>query len=136
MSQYTLWSIGESGNIPFDSTILDPYFLKDDHYPYLIMVDNEIAGFFLIRKYPYDSSYIDVGQFFILRKFKGKGVGISALKIGRELYPGKWLIRVLENNSGAREFWLKAIEKTNPGNFEITRELYENRVSMDFIRFS
>lgn len=136
MSRYTGWDIDAFGKIPFDNSIIDPYFKHEDHYPYFITVDNNIAGFILLRKYPYNKTVLDVGQFFVLGKYKGKGIGFKALKLGWELYPGSWQVRVLEANSGAKEFWLKAISRLNPGNLEITRELYENRVSMDFIRFN
>lgn len=136
MSQYTRWEIDDSGRIPFDSSILDPYFNREDHYPYLIYSDSELAGFSLLRRYPWDSSIMDVGQFFILKKFSGQGIGSRAFNLCFKQFTGKWQVRVLDNNIGARDFWLKVIEEVAHDNFTITRELYDNRVSMDFIRFS
>ncbi|GAB3516324.1 hypothetical protein [Photobacterium alginatilyticum] len=49
--------------------------MEVSHYPYFIYVDSELAGFALVRRYPSNPAIYDMGQFFVLRKFKGQGVG-------------------------------------------------------------
>ncbi|WNJ94254.1 hypothetical protein RND59_08725 [Vibrio ruber] len=63
----------------------------------------------MIRRYPSDPSHYDVAQFFVLRKFKGQGVGKQALAQVVKAFPGKWQIRVLLENSGALSFWQSAV---------------------------
>ena len=62
------------------------------------MCDGEIAGFSLLRRYPLDKSSFDIGQFFVLSKFKNKGVGRKAFELSVSGFPGKWVVRVLQEN--------------------------------------
>jgi len=134
MSRYTHWPVGPAGNFEFDKTLLDPYWRKKDHYPFFIEVDSELAGFSLIRNYPQDQSLCDMGQFFVLGKFKGRGIGKEAFRQSVVKFPGPWLTRVLPENSGARNFWLKVISEFTHGEFEVTRDSYHGTM-MDFIRY-
>ncbi len=63
----------------------------------------------MIRRYPSDLSLFDIAQFFVLRKFKGQGVGKIVLSQVVKAFPGKWQIRVLLENSGALSFWKSAV---------------------------
>lgn len=75
----------------------------------ILYVDNELAGFVLARKYPSNRLIYDIEQFFVLRKFKGKGVGKQTLKLVTEQLSGQWQIRVLIGNEAALKFWQSAI---------------------------
>lgn len=135
MSEYTGWGIDSFGKIDFDISILDSYWKEDDHYPYFIICDSEIAGFSLLRKDPSDKSFYDIGQFFVLRKFKGKGVGRKAFELSVSKYPGKWLTRVLTENKGAMYFWLKVISQITSGNYSVRERLYKGNILMNFIEY-
>ena len=51
----------------------------------------------------------NMGEFFILRKFQGKGVATYvAYKIFKE-NPGKWSVAVMPENIKANNFWRKII---------------------------
>ncbi len=54
---------------------------QEDHSPYFIHVDGELADFVLVRKYSPECIIYDIEQFFVLPKFKGIGVGKQALKL-------------------------------------------------------
>ncbi|CED71388.1 putative uncharacterized protein [Aliivibrio wodanis] len=73
MSEYMGWSPNDNGHFSFNKSSLDVYWERVDHAPYFIYVDNELAGFVLARKYPSNRLIYDIEQFFVLRKFKGKG---------------------------------------------------------------
>lgn len=75
-----------------------------------------------------------MGQFFILRKYKRKGIGVQAFQLTVSKHPGKWMTRVLPDNTGAREFWLKAIKAIASTEIAIETELYKS-TEMEFIRF-
>lgn len=129
MSQYT-------GFISFDSDkILDPYWTEDYHFPFFILVDNEIAGFSLIRKWP-EENMMDMGQFFILRKFKGKGIGRKAFLESVTMFPGRWLTRVLTNNIGALKFWKKVIGEISNRNFNDEVKIYNGKIPMHYLTYS
>ena len=136
MSEYTGWPPYENGTFEVDDSVtgLSDYWNKPNHFPYLIKVGEEIAGFSLVRKYPEDDEYFDMGQFFVLRKFKRKGVGEQAFKLSVEKHPGNWITRVLPNNIGAKKFWLKVINSISYSEVVVNTELYKT-TEMEFIRY-
>ncbi|WP_318434964.1 GNAT family N-acetyltransferase [Photobacterium leiognathi] len=110
MSEYMKWNLAKDGTFRgYDVSKFNPYWNRDDHIPYFIKVNNELAGFVLIRRYPSDLTLYDVDQFFVLRKFKGQGVGKLVLAQVVKAFLGKWQIRILLENSGALSFWKSAV---------------------------
>jgi len=75
MSEFMGCSANENGQFGFKESQFDIYWKKQDHLPYFIYAGAELAGFALIRRYPANTATYDIEQFFVLRKFKGKGVG-------------------------------------------------------------
>jgi len=125
MSEYMGWKPNESGLFTFNSASLDIYWLKSDHAPYFIYVGEELAGFVLVRNYPENETVYDIAQFFVLRKFKGQGIGKKSLQLIVTLFPGEWQIRVLIENSGALAFWKSAVAN-------IVGDNYQQCKAMDF----
>lgn len=134
MSGFLRLAPSGKGVFYFDQSTLDQYWLRDDHYPFFIYCDNEIAGFSLIRKYPADKSLYDMGQFFVLKIFKNKGVGRKAVELSVSKFPGAWLTRVLIKNTNALSFWLSVISKITDNNFTQTKEK-DKGLEMHFIRY-
>ncbi|MDC7222826.1 MAG: GNAT family N-acetyltransferase [Spirochaetales bacterium] len=134
MSEYTKFSPNRNGTFTVDESLvqLQLYWTQKDHFPYLIKVDGEIAGFSLLRKYPDNRDFFDIGQFFILRKFKNSGVGRKAFELSVKRHPGKWITRVLPNNSGAYSFWEKVITEISPAFPEIKTEFYKGKEMLYF----
>lgn len=134
MSEYMGWSPNSDGLYTFKPASLDPYWAKADHVPYFIFFDGELAGFVLLRGYPNQSEVYDIEQFFVLRKFKGKGVGKRALAELCSRYLGKWQIRVLKENTAALKFWLSAVMNVVDNNYEHSLDT-DVDLEMHFIRF-
>lgn len=134
MSEFTGWPPANSGLYTFNSTSLDRYWQLTDHVPYFIYADNELAGFVLIRPYPGKLDVLDVEQFFVLRKFKGQGVGKDALAAVLAIHPGQWQIRVLKENSAAFRFWHSAVGRIVGSNYFCTMDI-DIDLEMHFIRF-
>mgnify|MGYP000170673869 CR=1 FL=1 len=109
MTEYLKWNPDHEGKFSYDPSKFDVYWEQEDHIPYFIYVDSDLAGFVLIRRYPSNLSTYDVAQFFVLRKYKGQGVGKEALAKVISIFPGKWQIRVLLENFGALSFWKSAV---------------------------
>ena len=137
MSEYTGFSPNLEGTYAVADSIskLSDYWTRTEHYPYLILVDGEIAGFSLVRRYPLNPEYFDVGQFFVLRKFKRMGVGKRAFKLSVSKHPGKWITRVLLDNKGAFDFWKKVISEVSNDCYIINEEKYFDK-DMNFIYYS
>ncbi|WP_394246881.1 GNAT family N-acetyltransferase [Vibrio profundi] len=51
----------------------------------------------------------DIEQFFVLRKYKGHGVGTQALQKVVTHFPGNWQVRVMLDNKAGLGFWKSAI---------------------------
>jgi len=83
------------------------YWEKDELSAFFIKIDSEIAGFILSNKPPFipDDCEISIQEFFILKKFRGKGFGMKAATEFFERFPGKYFIAQLESNKPAIEFW-------------------------------
>jgi predicted acetyltransferase len=65
-----------------------------------------------------------MAQFFILRKFKNKGIGSYIAQECFNKFPGIWEVMVIPGNEGAYRFWRAAIKKYTQGNFiEYTRDI-------------
>ena len=134
MSEFLGLSITDNGLFTFDKNSLTAYWHQNDHKPYFIYVENEIAGFVLLRRYPECKSIWDIEQYFVLKKFKGQGVGKRAFQQLTEKYPGQWQVRILKENKMAIKFWLATIES-------IVKTDYHSELAIDvdlemhFIRF-
>ncbi len=105
---YMGWECPEDGL--FECIDFKHYIQAPNEKDFLIKVDNEIAGFVLLDKInllePVDWN---MGEFFVLAKFQGKGIaGIVAQQIFKE-HPGKWSVAVMPENIKAVKFWRKII---------------------------
>ncbi len=104
--------IGENGFYGYEWLPL--YWTDSNRFPYLIYIEGKIAGFVLVQKgspISKDGDIYDIAEFFIMRKYRRKKIGITvALKVW-EMFKGPWQVRVLTKNKIACSFWLKAINK-------------------------
>lgn len=97
-------SIGRDGR--FGYRFLDLYWSETERTPYLIWVDDELAGFALLRT---EDHVLQVAEFLVLPRFRHGGVGTMA---ARELFgrhQGVWRVDQFEENVSATAFWRKAI---------------------------
>lgn len=95
----------------FDIDFLEMYWRECDLIPLLIKVQERIAGFILLQtgKYapPSKEDYY-IGQFFILKGYRRKGIGKEAVRKLLNKFPGKYLVGQLPNNIPAIRFWKSA----------------------------
>ena len=85
---------------------LDHYWLDgEDRHPFLVTVDEEIAGCALVRAgHPHE-----LAEFFVVRKFRRRGVGTAAARQLFGRFPGPWIVREMAGNDDATAFWRRAI---------------------------
>ena len=94
--------VGEDGRFEYD--YLDRFW----RHPYLILVDGELAGFALvIDECPLTTQHpcFFMAEFFVLKAYRGRGVGRQAADMIISAHPGRWHIGVIEKNAGAFRFW-------------------------------
>ena len=110
-SEFCYFDIGDDGLYGYPN--LSQYWRDSNKHPFLIYVDNKIAGLILVQQGSPISNkpdVWDVAEFFIMRKYRRDGMGTTAaIKIWEQL-KGTWQVRVLKDNPAACSFWLKTIK--------------------------
>lgn len=105
----------------FGYKYIDHYWTEKDRYPFFVKVAGKLAGFVLINKHIILSENIDtfsIAEFFILKKFRKKGIGKLAAFKAFDLFPGKWEVCQTSTNTVAQIFWRKVINEYTEGNFK------------------
>ncbi len=115
---YMGWECPESGL--FECIDFKHYFENPDEKAFLIRVSDEIAGFVLLDKmHVVEPIDWNMGEFFILAKFQGKGIGNIVIQEIFKEHPGKWSIAVMPENIKAVKFWRKVIFEASDGNYTV-----------------
>jgi predicted acetyltransferase len=103
----------------YECNDLSHYWKEPHEYPFLIKVDHELAGFVLVNKL---GSTPDIewnmGEFFIVSKYQGKGVGRKVAEQIFGQFLGVWEVMQIPENSGAITFWEKVIMDYSNGEFQ------------------
>lgn len=96
---------------------IDDYWNEEGRYPFFIRVDEKLAGLVLVRsccEYNNLSDPHNIAEFFVMKKYRHKGVGkVASMKIF-DMFHGGWEISQWANNLPAQKFWKQVIsEYTN-----------------------
>ena len=98
---------------------LDHYWTEADRHPYLIRVAGQIAGFALVNRHGVSGEdRWTIAEFFVLKKYRGQGVGEYAAAHVFDLRPGKWEVGQLAAHPGSHTFWRKVIRRYTNGRYE------------------
>lgn len=103
---------------------LDHQWTDDYRRPMIVKVNGEIAGFVLIiLDVPRDFAKLStadktnvISDFFIMRRFRRKGIGKQVAFSVFEQYKGVWEIRQTYENKPAYAFWKRVITEYAKGN--------------------
>ncbi|MGO4697103.1 GNAT family N-acetyltransferase [Paenibacillus sp. 2TAB26] len=117
-TEYTDAAVNSSG-LYSQLTDWENYWQESDAYfPYIVTVNDEIAGFALTKKVNQnDRHYNLLAHFFIMRKYRRSGVGKQAAKLVIQKHSGEWELYQLERNVPAQDFWTNVIGELTNGNF-------------------
>ncbi len=108
------WAFPEAGL--YECFDLRPYFEAPGTHPYLIRVAGELAGFAIVDdKGSTPDIEFNMAQFWVHRKFKGRGVGFDAVAQLFTRFPGLWEVNVIPANRGAFAFWRAVIHRLAAG---------------------
>ncbi len=101
---------------------IDDYWNEAGRFPYLIRVDGKIAGFALVCPhcdYREEKEAQAVGEFFVMLKYRRKGVGSQAAVQLFDRHPGLWEVCYWQNNRPASVFWKNVVEAYTDGHYSI-----------------
>ena len=117
------WQMPEDGL--YECIDFKKYWQTENTFPFLIRYENELAGFVIVDKKGSELEIdFNMAQFFILRKFKNKGVGTYVAHEIFNKFEGAWEVMVMPENVGAYKFWKSIIGKYTNDNFmEYTRKI-------------
>jgi predicted acetyltransferase len=117
--------VGDTGR--FEEEPLGAYWQDPWRRPFLLRVDERLAGFALVHRKSRLSAADDVwdmAEFFVLRRHRRGGVGTLAARSIFAAHAGRWEVRQRNENGAATAFWRKAISLYTSGRF--TEELVDD----------
>ncbi len=88
------------------------YWCESNRHAFLLRVDGNLAGFALVKKgseISGNETIWDMAEFFVVRKYRRRGIGTEAAHEVWRRFPGAWEIRVMESNPSAQRFWERVI---------------------------
>ena len=89
-------------------------------HTFLIRAGGKLAGFAIVddHSHPPDASNRwEMGEFFILRRYRRLGVGERAARLLFRRFRGRWVVYTFPQNAGAQRFWSTIIDRHNGGRF-------------------
>lgn len=106
--------LGEDGIYP--NRYFAPYWtaegIAEGRRPFLIRVSGKPAGHIYVNQHSFSGkSDQSLAEFFVLRKFRGLGVGRAAAWLTFGLFPGVWEVAQTRKNFPAQAFWRKTISR-------------------------
>lgn len=113
----------------FKNADMDEYWSDTNYHVFLILADDKIAGFAIIRK-EHENMPNFVEQFFVLKYFSGKGVGKAAAQQIFSKFSGKWQVLQIKNNYPAQAFWRSVITDFTNNHFEERYDPADDRSSI------
>lgn len=128
--------VGEDGQ--FGSPSAERGWLRPGLFLFLIRVDGKLAGFALVEERqilePGAPRYT-MADFFVLRKYRRRGVGGQAASDLFGRLPGSWLVQEDGANTAAQTFWRVVIGDYTEGQFEEKRYGFPDRLLVVAQRF-
>jgi len=100
---------------------LDAYWADARCHAFLVRVDSKLAGFALVQdrsRLSGEEDVCDMAEFFVMRRFRRRGVGehVAAWLFNR--FRGRWEVRQKTQNVAGTAFWRHAIGAYTGGRFE------------------
>ncbi len=97
-------------------------FDKDEPHAFLVKVDGRLAGFATAYR---GASFRDpklelwwMDEFFVMRKYRHKGVGEIVAREVFDRLPGAWEVGQIASNKSAQQFWRRVIGRYTDGDYE------------------
>jgi predicted acetyltransferase len=116
---------------------IDHYWTEEERVPYFIKVDDKYAGFVLVSEFPADDSdtmFWSITEFFVMKKYRRKGIGKYAACYVFDLHRGPWEVSQVYENEMSRYFWEDVISEYTGNQFEIKKQ-FKDGFERQFVYF-
>ncbi|WP_172250930.1 GNAT family N-acetyltransferase [Saccharibacillus deserti] len=124
----------ENGRLPDYPDLDDFWAYPQRKFPFLIRADGEPAGLALVERTDDEGSrpsYYMV-EFFVLQKFRRRGVGRVAAAMLFDRFKGRWKVTQLKNNEPAQQFWRRIIGIYTAGAYKERTHPFQGHPSQYF----
>lgn len=98
-----------------------------------IRVDGELAGF-IVTRFLRDESINYLNHFFVVRKYRRKGVGKRAAEMAFDKHEGKWRVSQFDWNTPAILFWRRVIKDYTNNQYQESRRVDNKGPMQEFMR--
>ena len=98
---------------------LDRYWDEEGCHPFVVLVSGRHAGFALVDqrvRIGTEGHWMD--QFFVLKKYRRRGIGQLLAKSVFTALPGRWEVGQMPQNVAAQAFWRGVISEYTKGRFK------------------
>ena len=109
-SEFHDLEIGENGRFGYPPLPL--YWSEPGRYPLLAKIGGKLAGLVLVKRGSEVSGNLtvwDMAEFFVLRRYRRRGIGTQLAHEVWRSFPGPWEVRVMQSNVSADHFWERAV---------------------------
>jgi len=106
-SQYLNFELNKDGL--FRKAPIGIYLSDGEFTSYFIKSDETLLGFVIVKKTG-NMPLFEIEQFFIMKKYNGKGIGKQAAIKIFDKYKGDWKVTQVERNYPAQAFWRSVIK--------------------------
>lgn len=115
-SQYTLEDVNSLGLYGY--SYLDNYWTEERRWAFFIKAEGRLAGFAMVNDYPEapdrETDYV-LSEFFVLYKYRRRGVGRCAAFSVFDRFPGRWQLKRHPHNLPSAAFWDRVISEYTGG---------------------
>ena len=118
-SEFVELDVKEDGLFEPYASLREYWDNENERFPYFIKVGERYLGFVLVKYITLsDRNYFSMAEFFIMRKYRRKGIGRSIAEQVFNMHKGQWQIYQKESNRPAQVFWRKIITDYTKGQFK------------------
>lgn len=113
LSEFVGDDVDEQGLFDHPDLGTEAYWVEESKHPFLIQADGKIAGFAVVQRTEKENvpSENIIAYFFILRKYRRKGIGTEAVRKIFSIFSGKWGVGYVKKNEPAKLFWHKVVSQ-------------------------
>ena len=121
-SQWTLQDVNNFGLYGYD--YLDCYWTQKNRWAFLIKVDGMLAGFAMVNDFPEapdETADYTLSEFFVLFKYRHKGVGKAAANMVFDQFRGRWQLKRHPKNLSSVYFWDSVVSDYTGGDYRLLK---------------
>lgn len=131
-SQWEKTDVKEDGLYHYEW--LDYYFSEEKRFPYIIKVDNRLAGLILVSDYPEvagEAMDFCLSEIFIMHKYRRCGCGRDAVFQVLNRHHGRWQLKCHPKNLASVHFWKSVINDYTDGNYRLVENYPDREVDYE-----